>query len=146
MLAQVVLERPVLWSVEQLADVFAGWPGSTIDPFPLPGGWLSLPRYFAVILEYLFVPLALVSLWQRRRDLGSWIGFGAPMGAIWSLAVHLLQGPPLPRAVRRHLHRRGRRSRPRASSSETAGASSHAHRNEQLLGRRHRERRARRVA
>ncbi len=83
----------VLWSVEQLADVFAGWPGSTIDPFPIPGGWDSLPRYFSVALEYLFVPLAFAGLWRRRRELDAWIGFGAPMGAIWGLAL-VFSGDP----------------------------------------------------
>ncbi len=83
----------VLWSFEQLADVFAGWPGSTIDPFPLPGGWLSLPRYFAVFLEYVLVPLAFVRLWRQRRELGVWIGFGAALGSIWGLAV-IFSGDP----------------------------------------------------
>jgi len=82
-----------LWSVEQLADVFAGWPGSTIDPFPIPGGWGSLPRYFGVTLEYLFVPLAFMGLWQWRRELGAWVGFGAPMGSIWGLAL-VFSGDP----------------------------------------------------
>jgi len=83
----------VLWSIEQLADVFSGWPGSTIDPFPIPGGWGSLPRYFSIILEYLFVPLGLAGLWRRRRELGSWIGFGAPLGSIWALAL-IFSGDP----------------------------------------------------
>jgi len=83
----------VVWSLEQLADVFAGWPGSTIDPFPIPGGWNQLPRYYSVILEYFLVPLGFVEWWRRRRELGSWLAFLAPMGSIWALAL-VFSGDP----------------------------------------------------
>lgn len=83
----------VLWSGEQMLDAFAGWPGSTIDPFPVPGGWGSLPRYGSVILEYLLVPLGLWQLWRRRKDIGAWVGFAAPLGSVWALAI-LFSGDP----------------------------------------------------
>ncbi len=82
-----------LWTIEQLADVFAGWPGSTIDPWPVPEGWNSITRPFNLLIAYLFFPLAMVTLWQRRRERGTWLGVGAPMAAIWGLAV-IFSGDP----------------------------------------------------
>ena len=83
----------LVWMARQLCDVFAGWPGSTIDPWPVPGGWGGLPRYPSVLLEYVLVPLGLWQLWRRRRDLGMWLAFAAPLGAIWGLAI-LFSGDP----------------------------------------------------
>jgi hypothetical protein len=83
----------VLWTLEQLADCFAGWPGSTIDPWPIPQGWNSITRPFNLLIGYVFFPLALVMLWRRRRDLGAWLGFGAPLASIWGLAV-IFSGDP----------------------------------------------------
>ncbi len=82
-----------LWIVEQLADCFAGWPGSTIDPWPIPQGWNSITRPFNLLIAYLFLPLALVTLWRRRADRGTWLGFGAPLASIWGLAV-IFSGDP----------------------------------------------------
>ena len=83
----------VLWTLEQLGDVFAGWPGSTIDVWPLPGGLWSATRTFNLLLTYLFAPLAFATLWRRRGDLGAWLGFGLPMLSIWGLAV-IFSGDP----------------------------------------------------
>ncbi len=83
----------VLWTVEQLADCFAGWPGSTIDPWPIPQGWNSVTRPFNLLIAYGFFPLAMMTLWRRRGQLGTWLGFGAPMAAVWGLAV-IFSGDP----------------------------------------------------
>ena len=83
----------VLWVGEQLLDVFAGWPGSSIDPWPLPTGWSSPTRFFNVLIGDVFAPLALWTLWRRRRELSVWLGFAAPMAAVWGLAV-IFSGDP----------------------------------------------------
>ena len=46
-----------------------------------------------MLLEYLLIPLALMGMWRNRRELSGWIGFGAPMGAIWGLAL-IFSGDP----------------------------------------------------
>jgi len=83
-----------LWTVEQLADVFAGWPGSTIAPWPDwatgGGGWDLTSN---VLLSYVLVPLAFLWFWRHRRSLGAWLGFGLPMVSIWGLAI-LFSGDP----------------------------------------------------
>ncbi len=96
-----------LWTLEQLADVFAGWPGSTIDPWPIPEGWNSITRPFNLSIAYVVFPMALVTLWRRRRERGAWLGFGAPDGGHLGVGSDLLGRPALPRAVR-SLHDRGR--------------------------------------
>ncbi len=83
----------VTWLLWQLADVFAGPPWSTIDTWPVPGGPLSGNRAFQLLIMYLYAPLAFVALWRGRRTLGPWIGFGAPMASIWTLAV-VFSGDP----------------------------------------------------
>ena len=84
----------VLWTLQQLADVFAGWPGSTIAPWPdWATGWGGWDLSFNVILSYVVAPLAFLWFWRKRRQLGAWLGFGLPMASIWGLAV-LFSGDP----------------------------------------------------
>jgi hypothetical protein len=83
----------VSWILWQLVDVFAGPPWSTIDTWPVPGGPLSGNRFFQLLIMYLYAPLAFVALWRARRSLGAWLGFGAPMASIWTLAM-LFSGDP----------------------------------------------------
>ncbi|MHB8420793.1 MAG: 6-pyruvoyl-tetrahydropterin synthase-related protein [Myxococcales bacterium] len=83
-----------LWMVQQLADTFAGWPGSTIDVWP---DWATdqLPwaRGTNLVISYLFYPLALWSLWRMRKRLGAWLGFGLPFLSVIGIAVLFLGDP-----------------------------------------------------
>jgi hypothetical protein len=82
------------WLLQQLADVFAGWPGSTIDPWPESGtsfeGW---NRGANLAVAYLFAPLAFIGLWLGRRRLGAWLGFGMPMLSVLAIAL-VFSGDP----------------------------------------------------
>jgi hypothetical protein len=83
----------ISWILWQLVDVFAGPPWSTIDTWPVPGGPFSGNRLFQLLIMYVYAPLAFVALWRGRCSLGPWIGFGAPMASMWTLAV-LFSGDP----------------------------------------------------
>jgi Dolichyl-phosphate-mannose-protein mannosyltransferase len=82
------------WLIQQLGDVFAGWPGSTIDPWPESGtsfrGW---NRGANLAVAYLFAPLAFIGLWLGRRRLGTWLGFGMPILSVLAIAL-VFSGDP----------------------------------------------------
>jgi hypothetical protein len=87
----------ILWSAEQLVDVFAGWPGSTIAPwpdswFPVLGGF-SANSASNLILSYFYFPLAVLGFWLQRRRAGAWIVFIAPLAAVWAVAL-MFSGDP----------------------------------------------------
>ena len=79
-----------LWLVEQVADLFAGWPGSTIDVWPdfAVEGLERWVRIANLITAYFLAPLAFWALWSERRRLGAWLAFGAPI--LGELAVALV--------------------------------------------------------
>ena len=87
----------IVWSAQQLADVFAGWPGSTIAPWP--DTWFSFWGGFSpnslsnLIFSYLLFPLAVWGFWLERRRGGAWVVFMAPLGAVWSVAI-MFSGDP----------------------------------------------------
>ncbi len=84
----------VRWSLEQLADVFAGWPGSTIDPWPNAATKdFPLTRLCNLLMAYLFAPLAFWALWRGRRRLNLWLGFGLPMASVF-LVAEMFSGDP----------------------------------------------------
>jgi 4-amino-4-deoxy-L-arabinose transferase-like glycosyltransferase len=82
------------WLIQQLADVFAGWPSSTIDPWPesATGFWIW-NRVANLAVAYCFAPLAFVGLWLGRRRLGTWLAFGMPMASVLAIAV-VFSGDP----------------------------------------------------
>ncbi len=83
-----------LWFLQQFVDVFAGWPGGTLDPWP---DW-STERFAWVrgtnlLIAYLIAPLAFLGLWWRRREEGIWFAFGLPLAQILGIAVLFLGDP-----------------------------------------------------
>ena len=82
------------WGAEQLFDVLAGVPGATLDPWPVRMDQPHLARRTNFLVSYLLVPLALVGLWRRRRQIGGWLAIGCPLiGGVWGLAL-LFSGNP----------------------------------------------------
>ncbi len=83
-----------LWVLQQVADTFAGWPGSTIDVWP---DWASdqFPwvRGTNLVISYLLYPLAFWALWITRKRLGSWLGFGLPIVSTLGVSVLFLGDP-----------------------------------------------------
>jgi len=94
---RVSLGGALLWTVEQLADVFAGWPGSTISPWP--DSWFAVMGGFSpnwlsnVLMSYVLFPLAVWGFWLERRKAGAWIVFAAPLAAVWAVAI-MFSGDP----------------------------------------------------
>lgn len=84
-----------LWLVEQVFDLFAGWPGSTIDVWPdfsVGSQWIWV-RVANLLISYLFAPLAFWALWSERRRLGVWLAFGVPMLGELATAVIFFGDP-----------------------------------------------------
>jgi hypothetical protein len=81
------------WTIRQLFDVMAGLPGAVLMPWPI---WLEHPilgGIFNCVLGYGLVPLALWALWRRRRELGPWLAIGAPLAAVWGVALVFMGNP-----------------------------------------------------
>jgi hypothetical protein len=83
-----------VWLIQQLGDVFAGWPSSTIDPWPESGtSFWRWNRGANLAVAYFFAPLAFVGLWLGRRRLGTWLGFGMPILSVLGIAL-VFSGDP----------------------------------------------------
>jgi hypothetical protein len=81
------------WTARQLVDVLAGFPGATIDPWPLRMDHPWVTRVFNCTLAYVLFPLALWGLWRRRRELGAWLAIGGPIGAVWGITLLFMGNP-----------------------------------------------------
>jgi hypothetical protein len=83
-----------VWMLQQVADTFAGWPGSTIDVWP---DWATEQFAWArgtnLVISYLLYPLAFAGLWLSRRRFGSWLAFGLPILSVLGIAVLFLGDP-----------------------------------------------------
>jgi hypothetical protein len=87
------LPHAVGWILRQPFDVLAGLPGAVVMPWPI---WLEHPivgGIFNCVLGYGLVPLALWALWRRRRELGPWLAVGAPLAAVWAVALVFMGNP-----------------------------------------------------
>ncbi len=85
----------VPWAAEQVAAAFAGWPGHTLDPWPVDEGGPGAPlgHLFNLATAYLVAPLALWALWRRRRSLGAWLATGLPLAAVLAVALIFMGDP-----------------------------------------------------
>ena len=82
------------WALEQLANAFGGWPGHSVDAWPVdedhPGA--PLGHWFNIATAAL-TPLALYAWWRRRREASVWIVVGVPFAVIIGIAL-LFMGDP----------------------------------------------------
>ncbi len=78
----------VVHASRELADLFAGWPFSVADAWPLDADeHFPWQRAGNLAVAFLLLPLALNGAWRRRRDAAAWLSFGLPLVALATTAV-----------------------------------------------------------